>query len=149
MSYPVLLGDRNLSFSSIFSLSGDLTLVLLGVLLLVLTPLLTLALVRKLAKSEPAYTKYAEILFGLSLTGPLSLLFLPFVQDEGEIAFWVCFSRMLASPFVLIGMGISRWGARFERAKRLLLYALLTEGITLALVTALLIFLAIIVPTVA
>jgi len=43
------------------------------------------------------------------------------------------------SPFILVGIGVSRLVARFDRAKRLLSYALLIEGLTLAIAVALLI----------
>jgi hypothetical protein len=49
---------------------------------------------------------------------------------------WLCFYRILESPIVLVAMGISRFSARFDRAKRLGSYALLVEGLTLALPVA-------------
>jgi formate-dependent nitrite reductase membrane component NrfD len=42
-------------------------------------------------------------------------------------------------PFILVGMGVSRLVARFDRAKRFASYALLIEGLTLVIAVALLI----------
>jgi hypothetical protein len=47
--------------------------------------------------------------------------------------------RLFCSPPILLGIGVSRLAARFYRAKRLLSYALLIEGLTLAIAVALLI----------
>ena len=52
----------------------------------------------------------------------------------------ICMDRLLGSPIVIVGLVISRLLARFDRAKRLTLYALLIEVLTLALTAALLIF---------
>jgi hypothetical protein len=49
---------------------------------------------------------------------------------------WLCLFRILESPIVLVGMGISRFAARFDRSKRLVSYALLVEGLTLGLSVA-------------
>jgi hypothetical protein len=49
---------------------------------------------------------------------------------------WLCLFRILESPIALVGMGISRFAARFDRAKRLTSYALLVEGLTLGLLVA-------------
>ena len=48
--------------------------------------------------------------------------------------------RLLGSPFLLAGIGISWSVTRFNRAKRLVAYALLIEGLTLVFAVALLIF---------
>jgi hypothetical protein len=40
----------------------------------------------------------------------------------------ICLERLFGSPFVVVGLGFSRLLARFDRAKRLTLYALLIEG---------------------
>jgi hypothetical protein len=90
-----------------------------------------------IAKSEALYTAYSRFLFGLSLSAPvcLSVVFL----GENYVAqslSWLCFFRILESPIVLVGMGISRYAARFDRAKRLASYALLIEGLTLGLAVA-------------
>jgi hypothetical protein len=49
------------------------------------------------------------------------------------------FYRLIGSPFILMGIGVSRLAARFDRAKRPLSYPLLIEGLTLAIGVALLI----------
>jgi hypothetical protein len=43
----------------------------------------------------------------------------------------------LLSPFILVGIGISRLVARFDRAKKLASYALLIEGLTLGIAVVL------------
>jgi hypothetical protein len=49
---------------------------------------------------------------------------------------WFCWFRVLESPIILVGIGISRFAARFDRAKRLVSYALLVEGLALGLPVA-------------
>jgi predicted Co/Zn/Cd cation transporter (cation efflux family) len=51
----------------------------------------------------------------------------------------LCLFRLIWLPFTLLGMGISRLVARFDRAKRFVSYALLIEGLTLVIAVALLI----------
>jgi predicted Co/Zn/Cd cation transporter (cation efflux family) len=50
--------------------------------------------------------------------------------------------RLFGSPIVIVGLAVSRLLARFDRAKRLTLYALLIEVLTLALAAALFLFAA-------
>jgi hypothetical protein len=50
-----------------------------------------------------------------------------------------CLFRLLSSPFILFEIGASRLAARFDRAKKLISYALLIEGLTLATAVVLLI----------
>ena len=91
-------------------------------------------LIRIIAKSETLYTSYARFLFGFSLSAPVCLSVVLF--GENYIArnlSWLCFFRILESPVILVGMGISRSAARFARSKRLASYALLIEGLTLGL----------------
>jgi hypothetical protein len=47
--------------------------------------------------------------------------------------------RLFWSPLMLLGIGVSRLVARFDRAKKLVSYALLVEGLTLATAVVLLI----------
>jgi hypothetical protein len=109
---------------------------------MVMVPTLVLALVVR--KSEPLYTAYSKILLGLSLTAPISLgvLSIPAVNQGTMILGWICLDRLLCSPIVIVGLLISRLLARFDRAKRLTLYALLIEVLTLALTVALFLFAA-------
>jgi len=55
---------------------------------------------------------------------------------------WICMDRLLVSPIVIVGLVVSRLLARFGQAKRLTLYALLVEILTLALTAALFLFAA-------
>jgi len=92
-------------------------------------------------KSEPAYTIYSKVLLGLSLTAPLSvgLISIPAVNQGMNVLGEVCMFRLFASPLVIAGIGMSRLFARYPRAKRLTVYGLLIEGLTLAALLALLI----------
>jgi hypothetical protein len=90
----------------------------------------TIALVFVIRKSEPAYTAYAKVLLGLSLTAPISVVFLiiPVLNQW----YWgdACIFRLFAAPFVIVMLAFSRWLTRFARARRLISYALLIEGLT-------------------
>ena len=118
---------------------GDLMLGLfIGGLFLMPTFLLVLVI----RKSETAYTNYSKILLGLSLTAPASLgiLLIPAVNQSNSFPGWFCMDRLFASPIVVAGLMVSRLLARFDRAKRLTLYALLIELATIALIVALFFF---------
>lgn len=109
---------------------GDLMLELFitGLLLVV-----TFFLVLVIRKEESAYTIYAKVLLGLSLTAPLSVGFISIdavSQGTGWLGY-ACLFRLFASPMVIVGLGASRLLARFSRAKRLLSYSLMIEGLTL------------------
>lgn len=110
-----------------------------------LVPTFFLAL--SIRNSEALYTRYSLILLSLSLTAPLcwGLLSIPAVGQEtinratkllGEI----CVDRLFASPLVIVGLVFSRLLARFDRTKRLTLYALLIEVLTLVCMAALFLF---------
>lgn len=114
---------------------GDLMLeVFIGGMLLVVTFFLVLVIY----KSEPAYTIYSKVLLGLSLTAPLSvgLISIPAVNQGMNVLGEVCMFRLFASPMVIVGMGMSRLFARYSRPKRLTVYALLIEVVTLILLLA-------------
>jgi hypothetical protein len=120
---------------------GDLMLeVIIGCMLLVPTFVLVLVI----RKSEPLYTGYAKIMLALSLTAPISLgvLSIPAVNQGTMLLGWICMDRLLCSPVVIVGLAVSRLFAPFDRAKRLTLYALLIEILTLALAVALFLFAA-------
>ena len=106
---------------------GDLLLEII-IALLFLVP--TVALVFVIRKSESSYTTYAKVLFGLSLTAPLSvvLLVIPVVNQW----YWgdACIFRLFAIPIVIVVLIFSRWLTRFARARRLISYAMLIEGLT-------------------
>jgi hypothetical protein len=97
----------------------------------------TVFLVWIMAKSEALYTAYSRFLFGLSLSAPICMSVLFFGENYvAQSLSWLCLYRVLESPIVLVGMGISRFAARFDRSKRLVSYALLVEGLTLGLSVA-------------
>lgn len=109
---------------------GDLMLELFitGLLLVV-----TFFLVLVIRTEESAYTVYSKVLLGLSLTAPLSvgLISIPAVSQGTGWLGYACMFRLFASPMVIVGLGGSRLLARFSRAKRLLSYSLIIEGLTL------------------
>jgi hypothetical protein len=97
----------------------------------------TAFLILNMAKFEAPYTAYSKFLFALSLTAPVCMSVVVFGENYVAPSIsWFCFFRVLESPIVLAGMGMSRFVARFDRAKRLASYALLVEGLTLALAVA-------------
>jgi hypothetical protein len=106
---------------------GDLLLEII-ICFLFLVP--TAALVLVIRKSEAACTAYAKALLGLSLTAPISagLLLLPIINQW----WWGagCIFRLFAMPLVVIVLMFSWWLTRFARARRLISYALLIEGLT-------------------
>lgn len=120
---------------------GDLMLeVFIAGMLLVVTFFLVLVIY----KSEPAYTIYSKVLLGLSLTAPLSvgLISIPAVNQGMNVLGEVCMFRLFASPMVIVGLGMSRLFARYPRPKRLAVYSLLIEGLTLVALLGFLILLA-------
>ena len=112
---------------------GDLLLEII-ICLLFLGP--TLALVFLIRKSEPAYTTYAKVLLGLSVTGPLALLTL--VIPVLNQWYWgdACIFRLFAIPIVVAVLIFSRSLTRFARARRLISYALWIEALTFVLIFA-------------
>jgi hypothetical protein len=98
----------------------------------------TVFLVWIIAKFEAIYKTYSQLLLGLSLSAPvcLSTLYLGgnYLTDGVKI---LCLDRLFWSPLMLLGIGVSRLVARFDRAKKLVSYALLIEGLTLATAVAL------------
>ena|ERR1700756_2221643 len=112
---------------------GDL---LLEIILCFLFLVPTVALVLVIRKSESAYTAYAKVLLGLSLTAPISvvLLAIPVLNQW----YWgdACIFRLFAIPIVVVVLIFSLWLTRFARARRLISYALLIEGLTLVVVIA-------------
>ena len=112
---------------------GDLLLeIIIGFLFL----MPTIALVFVIRKSESAYTNYAKVLLGLSLTAPISLglVFIP-VLNQWYLGDALIF-RLFAIPMVVAVLIFSRWLARFARARRLITYALLIEGLTFVVIIA-------------
>ena len=115
---------------------GDLILeIFVGCMLLVPTILLAIII----RESENLYTRYSKILLGLSLTAPICLgvFSIPAVNQGTMILGEICLDRLFGSPIVVVGLLVSRLLAQFDRAKRLTLYALLIEVLTLVLTAAL------------
>ena len=100
----------------------------------------TFFLVWVIAKSESIYKTYSQLLLGLSLSAPVSLALFTLGQNYlAQSVGVLCLFRLVWSPFILLGIGVSRLVARFDRAKKLVSYALLVEGLTLATAVVLLI----------
>jgi hypothetical protein len=99
----------------------------------------TLLLVLVIRKSEPAYTRYSQILLGLSLTAPICMgvSLIPAVNQGNSFLGWFCMGRLFASPIIIAGLAGSRLLARFARAKRMTSYALLIEVGTIVLLVTL------------
>ena len=95
-----------------------------------------------IAESESAYTIYSKALVGISLTAPFSVAIISIsaVSRSNSILGDACMYRLFASPLVACGIGMSRLFARFPRPKKLTVYALAIEGLTLALLVGLLCF---------
>ena len=84
--------------------------------------------------------EFAGLLVGISLSAPVCLgLFVLDKNHMTESLLTLCLCRLVASPFVLVGIGVSRVVARFDRAKKLTSYALLIEGLSLGIAIAMLI----------
>jgi|SRR5450432_600483 len=92
----------------------------------------TVFLIRFMSKFEIVYSAYSKVLVGLSLTAPIFLA----GSLLGPLK-TICLIRLMASPFVLVGMGISRWMARFDLAKKLTQWALVIESVTLGIAVVL------------
>ncbi len=128
---------QDVAASSGMYAGGDLMLeIIIGFLFL----MPTIALVFVIRKSEPAYTNYAKVLLGLSLTAPISvgLLFIPVLNQW----YWgdAIVFRLFAIPLVVFVLVFSRWLAPFVRARRLISYALLIEGLTFVAIIGALFF---------
>jgi len=117
---------------------GDVMLALF-IACMVLVPTFWLAFV--LRKSEDLYTMYAKVVFGVSVTSPLSLgvMAIPAVGQSNMLLGYVCMYRVMCAPVVLVGMAMSRALARFPRAKRMTSCAVAIELLTLAVMIGLMV----------
>jgi len=115
---------------------GDM---MLGLFICFLLVIPTALLVFVIRKSETACETYAKVLFGFSLTAPVSaaLIAIPAIGHSNMILGYFCLFRILASPVVVIWLIVSRLLARYDRQKRWTSYALLVEVLTLVLIAAL------------
>jgi hypothetical protein len=100
----------------------------------------TVCLVWVISRFEVPYKTYSQLLLGLSLSAPICLSMLYLGENHlAESIANLCLYRLFWSPFVFVGIGVSRLAARFDRAKRPINYALLIEGLTLVIAVALII----------
>jgi hypothetical protein len=117
---------------------GDMILDLWIVFLLMIP---TIFLVRVISRFEAPAAVYSKILFLISLSAPLcfgiSLLGEKHVPANLIVS---CLVRLLWSPLFLVLMFFSRIVSKFQNARRLTTYALLSEGVTICVAFALLIF---------
>jgi len=124
---------QDVAASSGMYAGGDL---LLEIFICLLFLLPTVALVFVIRKSESLYTAYAKVLLGLSWTAPISvgMLIIPVLNQW----YWgdACIFRLFAIPIVVVVLIFSRWLTRFARARRLIFYALLIEGLTFFVIIA-------------
>jgi hypothetical protein len=111
---------------------------LLEIFIVCLFMIPTVFLVWVIARFEDFYKAYSQLLLGLSVSAPVCLSMLSLGENYlAQSVSILCLYRLLWSPFILVVIGASRLTARFDRAKRLVSYALLTEGLTLAVAIAL------------
>jgi hypothetical protein len=119
---------QDVAASSGMYAGGDL---LLEVFICFLFLVPTVALMFVIRKSESAYTAYAKVLLGLSSTAPISVgvLMIPVLNQW----YWgdAIIFRLFAIPIVVVVLIFSWWLTRFARARRLIFYALVIEGLTL------------------
>jgi hypothetical protein len=107
---------------------GDLALEFI-ICFLFLVPTAALAFI--IRKSESAYVLYAKVLLALSITAPLSLALIPIpFFNQWQLGDLLLF-RLFAIPVVLFVLLCSLLLARFKRASKLILIALLVEGLSL------------------
>src|SRR3954466_9355333 len=116
---------------------GDM---LLAIFICFLLMIPTIFLIRVMSRYEGKYAVYSKILLGLSATAPISLgvMFIHQIPETSlvrDLSLW----RLLWSPLVFVGLGISRLMAKFVSSKRLSSYALLLEGATIAISIAMII----------
>jgi hypothetical protein len=100
----------------------------------------TVFLVWVIARFEGLYKAYSQFLLAISLSAPFCLSVLAlggiYLADSIKI---ICLYRLLWSPFIVVAIGASRLAGRFNRAKKLVSYALFIEGLTLAIAVGMLI----------
>ena len=78
----------------------------------------TVFLVWVIAKSESIYKTYSQLLLGLSLSAPVSLALFTLGQNYLAQSVWVlCLFRLVSSPFIILGIGVSRLVARHWSCK--------------------------------
>ena len=120
------------TFSGGMAAGGDWMLELFLVALL-LIPTFFLALM--LRNSETSYTKFAQVLLGFGLTAPVSLglMAIPAVGQTNSWLGAVCLYRIFGFPMTTFGLAGCCVLAKFRRPRRLILYSLLIEIVTMIL----------------
>ena len=118
---------------------GDSMLAMFIVCML-LVPTFLLAMVAR--QSESLSIGYSKAMLCVSLTLPLSagIIAIPAVGQSSSIFGEICLERIFAAPVVFVGLVMSRLLAKFDRGKRLTLYAILIEALTLVVMIGLMFF---------
>ena len=103
----------------------------------------TLLLAFFIRDSEAAYTKFAKILLGFAVALPMcaGLMAIPAIGQSKNMV-WsligsVCLYRLFAFPMTLFGFGGCYLLANFKRPRRLILYSLGIEMMSIVLVLVL------------
>jgi hypothetical protein len=128
------------TFSGGMAAGGDWFLELLLVALLFIPTFFVALLIRN---SEAAYTRFAKVLFGFGLAAPVSLVLMaiPAIGQTknllGSTLGSLCLYRIFAFPMSVIGLAGCCVLAKFKRPRRLILYSLLVEIATFALLMVL------------
>ena len=128
------------TFSGGMAAGGDWFLELFLVALLFIPTFLLALLIRN---SEASYTKFAKILFGFGLAAPVSLalMAIPAIGQTnklpGSLIGSFCLYRVFAFPMSVTGLAVCCVLAKFKRPRRLILYSLLIECASFALVAVL------------
>lgn len=92
--------------------------------------------------SERAFIRYSQTLLGISVSAPVCIgaMLIPAIGQSGSGFLgslgWFCLGRASASPVFVAGLVLSWFLARFQRAKRLIMYGVLIELGTCVLVLA-------------
>jgi hypothetical protein len=104
--HQVELQDAVAASGGMFAAGATMLYLFIGCLFLIPT----VFLVWTIARFQDLYTAYSRFLLGLSLSAPVCLIVVllgdTFLSPKLS---WVCFFRILESPIILVGMGMSRW----------------------------------------
>jgi hypothetical protein len=116
--------------------AGDL---FLGIFIVCLFMIPSFFLVRLMAGFEGLYTRYSQLMLGMSVSAPVCLMLIYWGENRiPQNLALVGLYRLLWSPFIIVGLGASWLVARFSRARTLIAYSLLIETLTLGVAVALL-----------
>jgi len=102
---------------------GDLILTVFIVCMFFVPTFLLMLVIRK---SEAASIRYSQVLLGIGVTAPVCFTLM---SPALTVLFgWIAMYRLLVSPLFAVLLVLSWLFARFPRARRLILYALLLEA---------------------